>query len=76
MPAADVFDHSVRALRHERDWSQSNLAHHAGVAVNVVRRVESAEEWSDVEPMQLGSLRAVAEALEVGVAEMFGASEL
>jgi len=59
----------VRQLREERGWSQLQLAHRAGTTPNVVSRVE----LGIVEPT-LATLRNIAEAFEVEVADLFNGS--
>lgn len=58
--------HRVRKLREQRGWSQVQLAYKAGTVPNVISRLETGA----VEEPSLSTLRALATALGVDVADL------
>jgi transcriptional regulator with XRE-family HTH domain len=54
----------IRALRETAGLSQQSLATKAGVAIRTLARIEQGED------MRLGTLSAIAVALDVGVSEL------
>lgn len=61
----------VRQLREDRGWSQVQLAYRAKTVPNVISRLETGA----VQEPELATLRSLAEALEVEVADLLNGSE-
>jgi transcriptional regulator with XRE-family HTH domain len=60
----------VRRLRQARKWNQAELAFHAGLAPSVISEIETGKRDPSA-----GTLRKLANALEVEVPDLFGRSE-
>ena len=61
----------IRRLRRERGWNQTELAFHAGLAPSVISQVENGKRDPSA-----GTLRKLANALEVEVGDLFPKAEL
>jgi transcriptional regulator with XRE-family HTH domain len=60
----------VRRLRQAKEWNQAELAFHAGLAPSVISEIETGKRDPSA-----GTLRKLANALEVDVPDLFGRSE-
>ena len=56
----------VKRLRQEREWNQTELAYHAGLAPSVISQIENGKRDPTAR-----TLRKLAEALSVEVADLF-----
>ncbi len=56
----------VKRLRQAREWNQTELAYHAGLAPSVISQIENGKRDPSAR-----TLRKLAEALEVDVADLF-----
>lgn len=61
MPTSDVLGESVRGARKARGWSQTELAHRAGVSRPTIARIEAGQGFSAT------TLQKVARALDLQI---------
>lgn len=59
------------SLRTEAGMSQNQLAVFSGLSIHTIRKVERASSHEALDRVGVGTLRAIARALEVGLEELY-----
>jgi transcriptional regulator with XRE-family HTH domain len=62
----DLLSGNIRALRHDKGWSQAELAEKAGVSIPFLSQIEMGNKWPHPD-----SLAKIGEALNVQIYELF-----